>query len=206
MTRRERHKQDKQSRVYSAAWELFSRQGFEATTVRQIADAADVSVGTVMLYGGHSGDKGGLLRALFRRSIAQALVTSRPPKPGESLSDTLYGMFVPFWEFYRQQPQLARVFVRQVLYEQSADEGRADAEQMTAFMAALSGELSARQQRGELRPDADPALMAQTLFALHQATLQGWLSGMMTLEEAQSHLRRAVAQQVTLMHPPSHLQ
>ncbi|MDO4263635.1 MAG: TetR/AcrR family transcriptional regulator, partial [Deinococcus sp.] len=168
-SRRQRAKQDKQERIYAAAWELLCTQGYGATTVRQIADAAGVSVGTVMGYGGHTGDKGGLLRALFRRALAQRLAGPQPPAPGQSLSAYLDGVFAPFWEFYREQPELSSVFVQQVLYEQSAEERRADAEQVAALTGHLAAQLAAQQRSGQLRRDADPELLAQMLFALYMA-------------------------------------
>ncbi|GHF93369.1 hypothetical protein GCM10017783_01680 [Deinococcus piscis] len=200
-SRRERAKQDKQERIYAAAWQLFRTQGYEVTTIRQIAAAAGVSVGTVMGYGGHTGDKGGLLRSLFRHALAQNMAAPQPqpPAPGESLSTYLDGIFAPFWEFYREQPQLARVFVQQVLYEQSAEERRADAEQVAALTGHLAAQLAAQQQAGRIRADADAALLAQTFFALYQAALQGWLSGLLSYEEARSALRRILELQAALL-------
>ena len=201
-SRRERAKQDKQERIFASAWQLLSTQGYEATTIRQIADAAGVSVGTVMGYGGHTGDKGGLLRALFRRALAQRLAEPQPPAPGQSLSTYLDGVFAPFWEFYREHPQLSQVFVRQVLYEQPAEERRADAEQVAALTGHLAAQLAAHQRAGQLRSDADPDLLAQLLFALYGAALQSWLSGMTSYDDARSALRRSVELQVALLEPP----
>ena len=44
--RRERRKLEVRSRIYSAARELFTKQGFEATTVDEIAAVADVAPAT----------------------------------------------------------------------------------------------------------------------------------------------------------------
>jgi AcrR family transcriptional regulator len=47
---RERHKQRTRDRIIAVALELCERQGFEETTVEQIADAAEVSKRTVNRY------------------------------------------------------------------------------------------------------------------------------------------------------------
>jgi AcrR family transcriptional regulator len=48
--RRERKKIDTRRRIFRAAFELFSVKGFDATTVEEIADRADVGKGTVFNY------------------------------------------------------------------------------------------------------------------------------------------------------------
>jgi AcrR family transcriptional regulator len=44
--RRERKKRELRTRIYEAARQLFLERGFEATTVVEIAEAADVAQGT----------------------------------------------------------------------------------------------------------------------------------------------------------------
>ena len=48
--RRERKKMDTRRRIFRAAFELFTRKGFDATTVEEIARRADVGKGTVFNY------------------------------------------------------------------------------------------------------------------------------------------------------------
>ncbi|SFD84803.1 transcriptional regulator, TetR family [Actinopolyspora alba] len=48
--RRERHKQRAKQRLYECALELFAKQGYDNTTVDEIAEAADVARGTFFNY------------------------------------------------------------------------------------------------------------------------------------------------------------
>ena len=48
--RRERHKTDVRNRLLRAAFELFATRGFQATTVEDITQAADVAKGTFFNY------------------------------------------------------------------------------------------------------------------------------------------------------------
>src|SRR5580704_11736779 len=50
MGRRERHKTDVRNRLMTAAFELFGTRGFQATTVEDITQAADVAKGTFFNY------------------------------------------------------------------------------------------------------------------------------------------------------------
>jgi AcrR family transcriptional regulator len=51
--RRERKKQHTRLRIFAAAFDLFAQKGFEATTVEEIAERADVGKGTVFNYFPH---------------------------------------------------------------------------------------------------------------------------------------------------------
>lgn len=53
---RERNKADKLRRIQQAARKLFSEKGYEATAIKDIADVAGVSVGTIFLYARDKGD------------------------------------------------------------------------------------------------------------------------------------------------------
>jgi AcrR family transcriptional regulator len=48
--RRERAKRDKRERIMAAARELFAERGVSGVTTQQIADRADVAIGTLYRY------------------------------------------------------------------------------------------------------------------------------------------------------------
>jgi len=48
--RRDRAKQDKHERIMTAARDLFAEQGVSGVTTQQIADRADVAIGTLYRY------------------------------------------------------------------------------------------------------------------------------------------------------------
>ncbi len=54
--RRERAKQDKRARIFSAASALFTEHGFERVTTQQIADRADIGTGTLFRYAATKGE------------------------------------------------------------------------------------------------------------------------------------------------------
>lgn len=49
-TRHERRKQRTRAQIRETAWELFAAQGYDATTIKAIADAADVAPRTVTMH------------------------------------------------------------------------------------------------------------------------------------------------------------
>ncbi|WP_114855442.1 TetR/AcrR family transcriptional regulator [Brachybacterium sp. YJGR34] len=95
------------ARVLAAADRLFVERGFAATTVREIATACEVSVGTVMSVG----DKESLLVQVFDQHVAQ-LQSRRPASEPAASSDTerILALVAPIVELYIERAELARTY------------------------------------------------------------------------------------------------
>ena len=80
--RRERAKLDRRERIRTAAAELFTRHGFDAATMRQIAHRAHVGLGTLFNY---AADKRDLVFLIFNEELDaitdEALAAARPDEP-----------------------------------------------------------------------------------------------------------------------------
>lgn len=184
--RRERNRQAKLDRIKEAAWTLFIERGFTATTLRDIAEHADVATGTVFL---HVNDKADLLLMVFSEAIAaKATDVFQSQRLGGPLNEVLLSVFTPFLDLYRPYPGLARDFIRETLFHSGPWRDR-ELEQAQAFITRLATFLAERQTAGEVRRDLNVQQFALTLFSLYQAVLVGWLSGVMTHEQAHVQLR-----------------
>ena len=76
---RAKNKADKEARILEAAWALFAEQGYEAATVREIAQRAGVAQGTVFVY---AKDKADLLAMLFAdrlSAVVESAFATLPP-------------------------------------------------------------------------------------------------------------------------------
>src|SRR5688572_33141909 len=88
---RERNKQDKELRIQAAARTLFEEQGYDSTTIREIARRADVGVGTVFLY---AKDKTELLFLIFRDELHRVFdASSASVKANAPVIDQLMAYF-----------------------------------------------------------------------------------------------------------------
>lgn len=196
--RRERHRQDKETRIHEAALALFAEQGFEAATMRQIADRADVATGTLFRY---AADKGDLLLAVFRRLLAATSDAALDPAAlAAPLPELLPRLFDRFFDLYRPHRALARDFVRLVLFHAGPARDREWGE-ARAFVARLADLLRARQAAGEVRADVDPDLAAFALFGLYQAVLLPWLTGELEEDDARARLRALLALHADALRP-----
>ena len=50
LSRREQNKREKRGRIIAASRALFAHKGFDATTTQEIAEAAQIGIGTLFLY------------------------------------------------------------------------------------------------------------------------------------------------------------
>ena len=71
---RERKKTAKQERILEAATRLFAEKGYEAATTAEIAEAAEVGVGTLFRY---AGSKAELLVAVMNNRFAEGIEAGR---------------------------------------------------------------------------------------------------------------------------------
>jgi AcrR family transcriptional regulator len=163
MQRRERKKQVTRGRIVEAARRLFAEQGYQSTTIEQVADAADVGVGTLYNY---FGAKERLLLGVFADATARVLdqgraaITEPPADPIEAIVGLL-GVY----------EQLGTLFERSVMREmfaaslvQSTVEVREFAS-LDEQLAAQVGELIVKlQMRGDIASDVDVASAAIALY------------------------------------------
>jgi AcrR family transcriptional regulator len=95
-----------QTRILNKALELFSEKGYDATSVREICEAAEITKPTLYHF---YGSKEGVYRALvegtledYRRGVGE--VVASPGTLGERLSRVVRGHF----EYTREHPRLVR--------------------------------------------------------------------------------------------------
>jgi AcrR family transcriptional regulator len=154
-TRQQGGKQ-RRSEVRSAAGELFRTRGFDATSVRDIAAAAGVSVGTVAL----AGDKATLFLDVMEEN-AFALVggalerLNAEPVGRNLLAAEIWGVFEPSLTRIAENPELTRAYL--IAYLRTDGAHATSAGQVDLIRAGLAARCVAHSG-GE--PGAPEALLA----------------------------------------------
>src|SRR5262245_45807144 len=98
LTRRERKKEETKERIFKAALKLFKAKGFEATTIDDIAERADVGKGTFFNYFPRKEAVLGYVPEMWigeAEEKAEALLSETGP-----LGPRLIEMFTEFADFY----------------------------------------------------------------------------------------------------------
>jgi AcrR family transcriptional regulator len=185
-TRRALAKQQTRAKVLSAARRLFSEQGYEGATIRDIAAAAGMSTGAVFA---NFTDKSDLFREIMLTDmIALEEAMRAAAGHGGGVEDSLLKIFVAGYRFYQTQLPLARAAFS---VGWSPEDGPAlrNAPPAQSLLDLVAEQLARGVKSGELSKDADAALRTQMLFDAYlanyeQAIFQGW-----TLDALQNRAR-----------------
>jgi AcrR family transcriptional regulator len=190
---RERNKRDKLARIEAAARELFSTNGFEATTTKAIAERAGIGTGTLFLY---VKSKEELLFLIWRHEIEATIEAAFAAIPPDGpLLDQLVIVLDALCAFYARDLALSRVFLRELVVLDAV--AGADIHQFTqAFVVRIAGLIGAAAARGEVRPDVDPVLAAGNCFAIYLLWLNAGVSGMVDRPGQTALLRQSLGLQL----------
>lgn len=184
-TRRALAKQQTRAKVLAAARRLFSEQGYEGATIRDIAAAAGMSTGAVFA---NFSDKSDLFGEIMMTDLAALGDAMREAaKQGDTVEDRLLRMFTAGYSFYKTQLPLARAAFS---VGWSPEDGPAlrNAAPALALNNLIAEQLTRGVERGELREE-DLSLRARMLFETYlsnfpQAIFDGW-----TVEALQDRAR-----------------
>lgn len=113
--RRERKKEETRRRIYEAAIKLFNDKGFDATTVDEIAETADVAKGTFFNYFPR---KEAVVHYLFEEwtALGEEILADS----GRSAQERIIELFVQAAASFGDQRELARTVARFSLQEMCA--------------------------------------------------------------------------------------
>ncbi len=175
-TRRALAKQQTRAKVLAAARRLFSEQGYEGATIRDIASEAGMSTGAVFA---NFTDKSDLFREIMltdMQALAEAM--SEAASHGNGVEDTLLKIFTAGYRFYQSQLPLARAAFS---VGWSPEDGPAlrNAPPVQTLLGLIAEQLTRGEQSGELAAGAAAPLRSQMLFDAYlsnydQAIFQGW--------------------------------
>lgn len=161
--------------IVDAALALFRAHGFEATTTKQIAEAAGVAQGTVFLV---APTKEGLLVVALEEKL-RAIAAVRMGKPGRpgarGVAAQLLHVIDPLFDFFAEDPVLSRAFLKGMMF--SADpvaKARRDAH-VADFHRYLTGVIERGVAGSELAASADAAACAANIFAVYADALGAFL-------------------------------
>lgn len=196
MSLRERNKLDKLLRIRAAASKLFTENGFEPTTTRQIALEADVGLSTLFLY---ATDKRDLLFLVFNDDLAE--LTTRAFSGLEQttpLLENLRSAARHFFVFYGRDKVLSRDLTREITFYTTgmqSERFQATRARTVDCIAQLVGQAKAT---GEVKAEEENDFIAKTIFYLLAAEIRMWLAA--TSEEPEDGLNELTGRLQLLMH------
>jgi AcrR family transcriptional regulator len=167
-TRRALAKQQTRTKVLSAARQLFSEQGYEGATIRDIAAAAGMSTGAVFAS---FADKSDLFREILFSDIEALGRTMREASAttANSAEERLLNIFAAGYGFYQNHLPLARAAFS-VSWSDETENGRLGSTPAVVELRRLIKEqLEKGVASGEFRSDGEEVLRTEMLFDCYLA-------------------------------------
>jgi len=162
---RERQKADRTRRILEAAARLFRDHGYGAIRIEDIAQAAEVSVGTLYNYFTNKGD---LLLAIVSMEVEEVVesgksVVADPPADIAQALARLIGIYYDPSLFYLSKEMWRTAMAISIEAPETPFSARYTALDglLTAQVCDLIREL---QRRGYARPQVEPEAMGQVIF------------------------------------------
>ena len=171
---RERKKLATRDRIRAAAAELFTRHGYGAATMRQIAQRAHVALGTLFNY---AEDKRDLVFLIFNEELnAITDVALAAPRPGQALVDQLLAVFRVHYRWLAGKPALARILLQELTFYSSGKQAATFHGIRKRLIDGIEALICEAQKRRKIRSNETPAVIARHIFFVYSASLRWWIA------------------------------
>jgi len=163
-------------KVLNAARNLFSEEGYEGATIRDIAAAAGMSTGAVFA---NFRDKADLFREIMTEDFDALLGVMRAAaNQNGKIEEILLKVLMAGYAFYKARLQLARAAFS-VAWDVDGGPALRDLASSRGFQDVLSEQLTSAVERGELSQQSEAKLRSQMLMDcflanFSQAIFEGW--------------------------------
>jgi AcrR family transcriptional regulator len=171
---REKKKLATRERIRAAAAELFTRHGYGAATMRQIARRAHVGLGTLFNY---AEDKRDLVFLIFNEELnAVTDVALAAPGPGRPLLEQLVAVFRPHYRWLAENPALARILLQELTFYSSGKQAATFHGIRQRLIDGLEELVRTAQSERKISSKADARLVARHIFFVYSASLRWWIA------------------------------
>lgn len=171
---RERKKLATRDRIRVAASELFTRHGYSAATMRQIAQRAHVALGTLFNY---AEDKRDLVFLIFNEELnAITDVALAAPRPGPALVDQLIAVFRVHYCWLAAKPALARILLQELTFYSSGKQAATFQGIRQRLIDGIEELVRNAQRAKKIGSKENPAVIARHIFFVYSASLRWWIA------------------------------
>jgi len=202
---REQNRLEKSQRIRIAARELFSKHGYESSTLRQIAKRAHVGLGTVFNY---ARDKRDLVFLIFNEELAA--VTDRGLKAGQShhsLLDQFTGIYKPHYEYFSKNPSLSRILLKELTFYSEGKQAAAFQEIRERLISGIEKLIQIAQQENRIRCKEEARFVARHIFFVSSGAIRWWIASLRPdPNEGLAELRRLLKLQINGLVPNAEIE
>lgn len=181
---REKQKADRERRILTAAVTRFRADGYRSVRIEDLAEVAEVSVGTVYNYYRNKGD---ILIATVAMEVEEVLASGARivANPPNGVDDALLKLIFEYYDHSLEylSKEMWRTAMALSIAAPDTPNGRRYGELDALLAAQVVDLIEALQQRGEARADLDAEALGQLIFNnLNQMFIEFVKDDGMTLE------------------------
>lgn len=185
---RERKKTAKQERILEVATRLFAEKGYEAVTTAEIAEAAEVGVGTLFRY---AGSKAELLVAVMNSRFAEGIEAGlSEATEGRAMAESIIAILRPFVEESMTHPENMLAYEREALFGSVEYREKATSSVSRVEQAIL--QVLLLHQAKPRDPSADLEDIAHTIYAVLYLDIVKVITGRSAMADLPARVRRSV--------------
>ena len=162
--RRERSKRETQARIIAAARQLFRESGYDGATLRQIAAAAGLGLGTLSNYVAVKRD---LIYLIFNEEMDALTSTAlAAPCPAQTFSQKMLVITEHHFRMFAHEPILSRILLSEILQHTPGLHLERYLRIRERLIRGIEEFVTAAQQTGEIQSRERAGVIALNIFFL----------------------------------------
>ncbi len=198
MSIREAKKKKNKQAILEAAISLFSENGYENTSIENIAKVAGVGKGTVYSYFQTKKDIiKGFCEYELEKIHHELVIRSNQDTP---VLEQMLTIYMTEFNHVTQNREFGRIFMRESVFPSDSDVH--DNSQIDdKYFQLLFPILERGQERGELRKDIELLHITAHFYSLYILIMSAWYTGRITTEEVEPAMGLLFSQVLEGLHP-----
>jgi len=198
MSIREAKKKKNKKAILEAAITLFSKNGYEKTSIQHIAKLAGVGKGTVYSY---FQTKKEIIKGFCEYELEKIhLELVKTSNQNASILEQMLTIYMTEFHHVTQNREFGRLYMRESVFPYDADcEDNNDNE--NKYFKILFPILEQGQMRGELRQDVELLHITAHFYSLYILIISAWYSGRITTEEVEPAMKLLFSQVLEGLQP-----
>ncbi len=203
MSIREAKKKKTKQAILETAISLFSANGYENTSIEQIAKNAGVGKGTVYSYFQTKKDiiKGFCEYELER--IHEELI--KRSDQDATILEQMLTIYMTEFHHVTQNREFGRIYIRESVFPGESEVGD-NLEIDDKYFQMLFPILEKGQKRGELRKDVELLYITAHFYSLYILIISAWYTGRISTEEVEPAMERLFRQALEGLQPENKME
>ena len=173
--KRAQHKRRTRQAILDAALRLFSQQGFDQTSIADLARTAGIGKATVYSY---FRTKGEIFLAFCEAQLSTVeAAIAETDLAGMPLLKRLLAVYGRDLEFLLAHPEIGRMLMRETYFPGDPDAQTPARRLADRYITLLTPMLLQAQKRGQLRRDLELTLVLGHFYGLYCIVVSAWFTG-----------------------------